>query len=68
MRDLFVADRAVDTVLFWLPFFGNLIILYFVLNWLPAMLHGAGLALSTAVIATTLYSVGGALGAAAMDF
>lgn len=68
VRDLFVADRAVDTVLFWLAFFGNLMILYFVLNWFPAMLQGAGLALSTAVIATTLYSVGGALGAAAMGY
>ncbi len=68
VRDLFTEGRTTDTLLFWVAFFGNLLILYFVLNWFPAMLHGAGLPISTAIIATTLYSAGGAVGCAGQGY
>lgn len=68
VRELFTEGRTTDTLLFWVAFFGNLLILYFVLNWFPAMLHGAGLPISTAIIATTLYSAGGAVGCAGQGY
>jgi len=68
VRELFTEGRAIGTVLFWVAFFGNLLILYFVLNWFPAMLHESGMTVSTAVIATTLFSVGGAVGVASEGY
>ncbi len=62
VRELFSEGRACDTLLFWMAFFGNLMILYFVLNWFPAMLEQAGMPVRRAIIATTLYSFGGAVG------
>src|SRR5262249_13805284 len=39
VRDLFTDGRASGTVLLWVPFFMNLLILYFVVSWLPALLR-----------------------------
>jgi AAHS family 4-hydroxybenzoate transporter-like MFS transporter len=47
----------------WLGFFMNLIVLYFLSNYLPTILHARGLAVEDAVRATAFYQVGGFAGA-----
>ena len=60
---LFTEDRAAGTILLWIPFFMNLLILYFIVNWLPGLLRQSGLAASAGVIAVSLFSLGGIGGA-----
>jgi MFS transporter, AAHS family, 4-hydroxybenzoate transporter len=63
VRHLFTEDRAAGTILLWIPFFMNLLILYFIVNWLPGLLRQSGLAVSAGVIAVSLFSLGGITGA-----
>jgi AAHS family 4-hydroxybenzoate transporter-like MFS transporter len=63
VRHLFTEDRAAGTILLWIPFFMNLLILYFIVNWLPALLRQSGQAVSAGVIAVSLFSLGGITGA-----
>ena len=63
VRQLFTQDRAAGTILLWIPFFMNLLILYFIVNWLPGLLRQSGLAVSAGVIAVSLFSLGGITGA-----
>jgi MFS transporter, AAHS family, 4-hydroxybenzoate transporter len=65
VRHLFTEDRAAGTILLWIPFFMNLLILYFIVNWLPGLLRQSGLAVSAGVIAVSLFSLGGIAGALA---
>lgn len=60
---LFSNGRGPLTVLVWLGFFMNLVVLYFLSNYLPTILHGHGVALADAVRATALYQIGGIVGA-----
>jgi AAHS family 4-hydroxybenzoate transporter-like MFS transporter len=60
---LFTEGRAAGTILLWIPFFMNLLILYFIVNWLPALLRQTGQAVSAGVIAVSLFSLGGIVGA-----
>src|SRR5207253_2821723 len=39
VRRLFTEERAAGTILLWIPFFMNLLILYFIVNWLPGLLR-----------------------------
>jgi len=59
---LFTDGRAVGTVLLWIPFFMNLLILYFIINWLPSLLVGAGMPVSAGLTAVAAFSVGGIVG------
>jgi len=63
VRRLFTEERAAGTILLWIPFFMNLLILYFIVNWLPGLLRQSGLAVSAGVIAVSLFSLGGIVGA-----
>jgi AAHS family 4-hydroxybenzoate transporter-like MFS transporter len=65
---LFMEHRTLDTLLFWVAFFMNLLILYFVLSWFTTMLEGAGMAVTEAIIAVTMFSVGGAVGTATAGY
>jgi MFS transporter, AAHS family, 4-hydroxybenzoate transporter len=62
VKHLFTNGRAAGTVLLWVPFFMNLLILYFVVNWLPALLRESGMSVANGVTATALFSLGGILG------
>lgn len=63
MRRLFTEERAAGTILLWIPFFMNLLILYFIVNWLPGLLRQSGFAVTAGVIAVSLFSLGGIAGA-----
>jgi AAHS family 4-hydroxybenzoate transporter-like MFS transporter len=59
---LFTEGRAAGTVLLWIPYFMNLLILYFVVFWLPALLRQTGKPVSAGMTAIMLFSVGGIAG------
>lgn len=59
---LFTEGRGVGTVLLWIPFFMNLLILYFILSWLPALLRQAGMPVSAGITAVLSFSIGGIVG------
>ena len=46
----------------WLINFLSLLTIYFINSWLPSMLHSLGIATATAILAATLFQVGGIVG------
>jgi len=62
VKHLFTEGRALGTVLLWIPFFMNLLILYFILNWVPSLLRDAGMPISAGITAVAVFSVGGIVG------
>jgi MFS transporter, AAHS family, 4-hydroxybenzoate transporter len=63
VAQLFSGGRAAGTLLLWVPFFMNLLILYFILSWMPSLLRQAGMAVSAGITAVMVFSIGGILGA-----
>jgi AAHS family 4-hydroxybenzoate transporter-like MFS transporter len=51
------------TPLIWLCFFMSLMVLYFVINWVPALLNKAGFAPALGASAIAAFSLGGIIGA-----
>ena len=51
------------TLLLWVMFFMNLLDLYFLNSWLPTVMNDDGIPVRTAIIITTLFQIGGAIGA-----
>ncbi len=62
VKYLFTEGRAVGTFLLWIPNFMNLLLMYVILNWLPALLRASGMSVSDGVTATAFFSLGGILG------
>ena len=60
---LFREGLAPSTALLWAMNLLNLLSNYFILLWMPAILHGTGVASSWAIFVTTMYGVGVILGA-----
>jgi MFS transporter, AAHS family, 4-hydroxybenzoate transporter len=60
--NLFTEGRAAGTILLWIPYFMNLLMLYFVVFWLPALLRETGNPVSAGATAIMLFSVGGIAG------
>ncbi|WP_175684623.1 MFS transporter [Burkholderia anthina] len=59
---LFADQRALITPLLWLTFFCNLLVWFFLMNWLPAILELAGFPPARATTFTVLLYVGGFIG------
>jgi AAHS family 4-hydroxybenzoate transporter-like MFS transporter len=62
VKHLFTEGRATATILLWIPYFMNLLILYFVVSWLPAILRQSALPASAGLTAILMFSVGGIAG------
>ena len=62
VRRLFAEGRAAGTILLWISFFMNLLLMYFIVNWLPGLLQQSGLPASAGVTAILLFSLGGIAG------
>ncbi len=60
---LFTGGRHWVTVLLWVMFFANLLDLYFVNSWMPLIMKDVGMPDGRAIIITTLFQVGGSIGA-----
>ena len=63
---LFADGRAGITLLLWVMFFMNLLNLWFLNNWLPTIMTDAGLKVETASLITSLFQIGGLVGALAL--
>lgn len=59
---LFEGGLALPTVLIWVLYFMNLMVLYTLSSWLPTIITGAGMPMSTANAATSFYQLGGVVG------
>ena len=59
LADLFSENRGQGTLMLWTVFFMNLMVFYFLQNWLPTIFTDAGLNQQNAVLMSTLISVGG---------
>lgn len=59
---LFGTGRSTMTLLLWLAYFNSLLMIYFLMNWLPTVVRQGGLALDTAIISSVFLNLGGALG------
>jgi len=59
---LFAGGRAVPTTLLWVAYFFTLIVLYFLQNWLPTVVIGAGFTREAASTVQIAFNVGGILG------
>lgn len=54
------------TLMLWGTFFMSLLIIYLLMNWLPTLIHGAGLSMAQAAWVTAMFQVGGTFGAVAL--
>jgi MFS transporter, AAHS family, 4-hydroxybenzoate transporter len=63
VRQLFTEGRALATILLWITFFMSLLDLLLLSQWLPTVINNVGVSVKTAVIATSLFQTGGAVGA-----
>jgi len=59
VRHLFTEGRAVNTALLWVVFFCNLLVMYFLTNWLPTILREADVPLGTALTLAGVLPWGG---------
>ena len=63
VRQLFTEGRSIVTLMLWTMFFMNLLNLWFLNNWLPTIMHDAGIQVETASLVTSLFQIGGIVGA-----
>ena len=68
VKHLFTDSRALGTILLWIPNFMNLLIMYVIVNWLPALLEASGMSVSNGVTATSFFSLGGVIGTLAEGY
>ncbi len=65
VKQLFTERRAATTTLLWAAFFCNLLVLYLLAAWLPAMMRESGLPIATAIRFTAFLNLGGIVGSCA---
>src|SRR5262249_38749961 len=63
VKELFREGRARVTILMWICFFMNLMLIFFLNSWLPTVINDRGIAVRTAILITSLFQVGGTFGA-----
>lgn len=66
--ELFRNGYARPTLMIWATFFMALILLYFMVSWLPTLLKQNGVNLSEANLITSLFLFAGTIGAGAMSY
>ncbi len=63
VRALFSDGRAGTTAALWISYLGTLIVLYFLMNWLPSMVLSRGLTPVQASVVQMMFNIGGGIGA-----
>jgi AAHS family 3-hydroxyphenylpropionic acid transporter len=63
---LFAKERRMSTIQIWISFFCTLVVLYFLLNWLPLLMGAQGLTKLQANYVQMGYNVGGIFGSILM--
>lgn len=59
---LFGPHRTAMTLLLWVAYFNSLLMIYFLMSWLPAVVRQSGMPLDTAIISSVFLNLGGAIG------
>ncbi|MGE3989490.1 MFS transporter [Pseudorhodoplanes sp.] len=62
IKHLFTRNRAAGTIALWVVFFSNLLLLYFLVNWLPSVLQRAGMPIDRAIVGVVALNAGGIIG------
>lgn len=62
MREVFTEGRAWATIFLWIPYFMNLMVLYFSVSWLPSVIVASGRTMAVSTAAIMAFSIGGVLG------
>ena len=62
LKHVFGSGMVRNTLLLWLAFFINLLAMYFLMTWLPAILVASGFLISKAINVSVLFPLGGAIG------
>jgi len=60
---LWKEGRASTTFALWISYLGTLIVLYFLINWLPSMVLSRGLTPVQASVVQMMFNIGGGIGA-----
>ncbi|RQR51322.1 3-(3-hydroxy-phenyl)propionate transporter MhpT [Burkholderia sp. Bp9140] len=63
---LWQEGRARTTIALWISYLGTLIVLYFLMNWLPSMVLARGLTRVQSNLVLMLFNIGGGIGAVTM--
>lgn len=63
---LFAKERRFSTIQIWISFFFTLVVLYFLLNWLPLLMGAQGLGKAEANYVQIGYNIGGIIGSILM--
>lgn len=63
---LFAKERRFSTIQIWISFFFTLVVLYFLLNWLPLLMGAQGLGKTEANYVQIGYNIGGIFGSILM--
>ena len=66
LANLFTDDRARNTLMLWIAFFINLLVLFFLMYWTPTLLVALGFAYKQAISLVIVFNVGGVFGALAL--
>jgi MFS family permease len=67
LRALFSTDFALSTMLLWGAVFFGLMVLYFIVSWIPKLSIEAGLSETNGIYAGALYNLGAFVGTTAMS-
>jgi len=62
VKHLFGENRTRNTLLLWVVFFMNLLVMYFLINWMPTVLAAAGFPIEKAIITSCMLQGGGIIG------
>src|SRR5258707_4432448 len=62
VRRLFAEGRAIGTLFLWAPLFLSLLLLVFLVSWMPLVTHHAGLGIKSAVLGVAALNLGGIVG------
>ena len=62
VKQLFIEGRGNVTALMWLMFFMNLLALFFLVSWLPTLMHDAGISVQAAILVAATAQIGNAIG------
>ena len=61
VAQLFSGKLAVSTLLLWAAFFSNLLVMYFLVNWLPTLIEQAGLPPRIGILSVAIMNLAGSL-------
>ncbi len=60
--EIFSEGRAVNTLLLWVAYFVSLLMIYFLMSWLPLVLNNAGHSIARSIVSSVFLNVGGMAG------